>query len=126
MRIVQLTPGTGNFYCGNCIRDNSLVRALRRMGHDAILAPMYLPMLTDHSAGSDLPLFFGGVNVYLQQKFSFFRRTPAWIDNLFNARPLLDLSAKLAGMTRAKDLGELTLSMLRGEKGMQAKEIEKL
>ncbi len=30
MKIVQLTPGTGSFYCGACIRDNALVTGLRR------------------------------------------------------------------------------------------------
>ncbi len=28
MRIVQLTPGAGGMYCGNCLRDNALVAAL--------------------------------------------------------------------------------------------------
>ena len=40
MRIVQLTPGTGNFYCGNCLRDNALTGSLREMGHDVLLVPM--------------------------------------------------------------------------------------
>ena len=33
MRIVQLTPGSGdNFYCENCLRDLTLVRAMQRGG----------------------------------------------------------------------------------------------
>jgi hypothetical protein len=35
MRIIQLTPGTGSFYCGTCLRDNAPVTALRKQGHDA-------------------------------------------------------------------------------------------
>ena len=127
MRIVQLTPGTGNFYCGACLRDNALVRALRRMGHDAVLLPMYLPHFVDEeSMADDGTLFFGGINVYLQQKLAFFRRAPAWIDRLFNAAPLLRLAAAQAGMTSARDLGEMTISMALGESGRQAKELEKV
>ena len=45
VRIVQLTPGTGNFHCGSCLRDNALVRALRAKGHDVLMVPLYLPQL---------------------------------------------------------------------------------
>jgi chorismate-pyruvate lyase len=47
MRIIQLTPGTGSFYCGTCLRDNALVAELRRQGHDALLVPLYLPPALD-------------------------------------------------------------------------------
>jgi glycosyltransferase involved in cell wall biosynthesis len=127
MRIVTLTAGTGSFHCGSCMRDNALTVALRRAGHDAILAPLYLPMVLDEgSAAGDTPLFYGGVNVYLQQKSALFRRTPRWIDNLLDSPGLLRSAAKRAGMTRATELGELTLSSLMGENGRQAKELERL
>ncbi|MHC4993951.1 MAG: glycosyltransferase family 4 protein [Planctomycetota bacterium] len=127
MRIVQLTPGTGNFHCGNCMRDNALVNAQRAMGHDVLMAPMYLPHVVDETeAAGETPIFFGGVNVYLQQKLGLFRHTPAWFDRMLNAPRLLRKLADLAGMTSAKDLGELTVSMLRGEEGRQGKEIDKL
>jgi glycosyltransferase involved in cell wall biosynthesis len=126
MKIIQLTPGTGNFYCGNCIRDNALVNALRKLGHDAVIGPMYLPMLTDEPAATGQPVRFSGVNVYLQQKFSFFRKAPRWVDRIFGANWMLKLAAKRAGMTQASDLGDMTVSMLRGEEGRQSKEIDKL
>src|SRR5262245_30504648 len=127
MRIVQITPGAGNFYCGVCMRDHTLVSALRRLGHDATLVPMYLPMMTDEPGNSDeAPMFFGGINVYLQQKASRFSYTPAWLDRLLDTRGLLRWAARYAGMTREMDLGEITLSILRGEEGRQAKELEKL
>src|SRR6266511_3691073 len=31
MNIVQITPGAGGMYCGNCFRDNALVAGLRRL-----------------------------------------------------------------------------------------------
>jgi len=130
MKIIQLTPGTGNFYCGTCIRDNALVNALRKLGHDALIGPMYLPILTDEPAdgpaSASQPVRFNGVNVYLQQKFNFFRKAPRWVDRIFGAGWMLKLAAKRAGMTQASDLGDITVSMLRGEEGRQSKEIDKL
>src|SRR5947209_13048986 len=99
MRIVQLTPGTGSFYCGTCLRDNALVAELRRQGHDALLVPLYLPLALDEApATEDAPIFFGGVNVYLQQKSSLFRRTPRWMDRALDSPGLLRSAAKRAGM----------------------------
>ncbi|MCE9612249.1 MAG: glycosyltransferase family 4 protein [Chthoniobacter sp.] len=127
MKIVLLTPGTGSYYCGVCMRDNALAKELIRQGHDAVMLPMYLPLTLDEDAASpDSEIFFGGVNVYLQQKFALFRRTPRWLDRLLNARGLLRLAGKQSGMTATADVGALTLSMLHGEHGHQAKELAKL
>lgn len=127
MRIVQLTSGTGSFYCGTCMRDNALVVELRRRGHDALMVPLYLPPVLDEaSAAEGVPLFYGGINVYLQQKSSLFRKTPRWIDQLLDSPGALGAAARRAGMTTARELGEITLSMLRGEEGNQVKELERL
>ena len=127
MKIIVLTAGTGSFHCGTCIRDNALVRELRRQGHDAMLVPMYLaPTLDEESTLDDAPLFFGGINVYLQQKLPFFRKSPRWLDKLFDSPALLRMAGKKAGMTSARELGEMTLSMLKGEEGNQIKEVERL
>ena len=42
MNIVQITPGAGAMYCGNCFRDNALVAELRKLGHNAVMVPLYL------------------------------------------------------------------------------------
>jgi glycosyltransferase involved in cell wall biosynthesis len=127
MKVVQLTAGTGNFYCGNCVRDSALVGALAKQGHDALMVPLYLPMVTDEADSiSHTPIFYGGINVYLQQKSDLFRRTPRWIDALFDGNRLLRLAARKAGMTKARDLGEITVSMLKGEAGKQVKELNRL
>lgn len=128
MRIVQITPGSGdNFYCENCVRDNGSIQALRRSGHDALMVPMYLPPLADQPRPQTVgPIFFGGINVYLQQKFSLFRRTPRWLDRLFDSPRLLKWVGRKASMTNARALGETTLSMLRGEHGRQVKELGRL
>ena len=128
MKIAQLTPGSGdNFYCENCLRDAALVRAMRELGHDVLMIPMYLPLQADKGERiSNAPIFFGGVNVYLQQKHSVFRKTPRWIDSLFDRPKLLEWAGTKAGMTSARDLGETTISMLRGEDGRQVKELDRL
>jgi len=129
MKIVKLTPGAGNtFYCENCLRDSGRVKALRKLGHDVIVVPLYLPLMTDEpeACSSNIPIFFGGINVYLQQKSALFRKTPRWIDRIFDSRILLKWAASKAGMVRYEDLGETTLSMLRGEEGRQAKELDRL
>ncbi|MBB6052201.1 glycosyltransferase family 4 protein [Armatimonas rosea] len=127
MRLVYLTTGTGSFYCGSCMRDNALVRALRARGHDALLVPMYLPLTLDEASAADnVPVFFGGINSYLQQVSPLFRKTPRWVDKLFDAPGMLAAAGKRSGMTRASELGPMTLSMLQGEEGNQVKELERL
>ena len=128
MRIVQVVPGSGdNFYCENCVRDNATVRALARAGHDVVAVPMYLPPLVDKvEAIAAAPVFYGGINSYLQQNSSFFRKTPRWIDRVFDSKLLLRMAARRAGSVRASGLGELTLSVMKGREGKQVKELERL
>jgi glycosyltransferase involved in cell wall biosynthesis len=114
-------------YCGGCLRDNALVAALRRLGHQVTMVPLYLPLTldeADQSAGT--PVFFGGLNVYLEQKSALFRGAPGWLHDLLASPRLLKWAVGKAAKTRAADLGELTLSMLRGEAGNQARELEDL
>lgn len=128
MKIVYIVPGTGGtFYCQNCMRDIEVVRALRRMGHEVLMVPVYLPLMVDSgelSAG--VPVFFGGINCYLQQKFGFFRHTPRWLDKLFDSAWMLRGAAKKEGTTEAAGLGPMTLSMLQGPEGNQKKELDRM
>jgi len=125
---MHVVPGSGDsFYCENCVRDNTLVRALQKTDNDVVVVPMYLPQRNDRlDAGMLATFFFGGINATLQQNFSFFRKTPRWIDRMFDARWLLGLAARGAGSVRSAGLEEMTLSMLRGKDGNQAKELERL
>jgi glycosyltransferase involved in cell wall biosynthesis len=114
-------------FCGGCLRDNALVAALRKLGHQVTMVPLYLPLTldeADESAGT--PVFFGGLNVYLEQKSAFFRGAPGWLHDLLASRAVLSWAAGRAAKTRAADLGDLTLSMLRGEQGNQVRELEQL
>lgn len=128
MKVFLLTPGTGSYHCGVCMRDNALARELHRQGHDAIMLPMYLPLTLDEAAASpESPIFYGGINVYLQQKFALFRHTPRWLDGLLNRRWLLKaVAGSSASQTGGPEIGELTHSMLLGREGKQAKELREL
>ncbi len=126
MRIAYVTAGAANMYCGSCLRDNTLVTALLAQGHDALLVPIYTPIRTDEPDVSQRRIFFGGINVYLQQKLAFFRHTPWAFDRLLDAPRLLRWVSQFAVKTEAEALGDLTISMLKGEHGHQRKEVAKL
>ena len=126
MKIISLTPGTGSFHCGSCIRDNTLVLALRELDHDVLMVPLYLPFVADKDTSEGVPVFLGGVNAYLQQKSSIFRKMPKWMDKVFDSNYLLRKVSHKAGMTKPSDLGSMTVSTLKGLEGFQKKEIEHL
>jgi len=127
MNIVQITPGAGGMYCGNCFRDNALVAELRKLGHQVLMLPLYLPMTLDEEDQSrGTPIFFSGINVYLEQQLSLFRHAPQWLHRLLESPALLRWAAGKAAKTRPDELGELTLSMLRGEEGNQSRELKEL
>lgn len=128
MKIAHLTPSSGDsFYCENCQRDIALVTAMQKLEHKIVILPMYLPINTEDKLNvKSSPIFFGGINVYLQQKLPVFRKTPRWFDKIFDNPKLLRWAGRKAGMTSAKDLAETTMSMLRGNHGRQVKELNRL
>lgn len=126
MRIAYLAAGAAGMYCGSCLHDNTLAAALMRQGEDVVLVPIYTPIRTDETDVSLPKVFFGGINVYLQQKWSLFRRTPRWLDRWLDHPALLRWVSGRATSVDPAELGDLTVSMLRGEEGNQAKELEKL
>jgi glycosyltransferase involved in cell wall biosynthesis len=113
-------------YCGSCLRDNTLATELRRQGHDVTLVPIYTSTRTDELNVSEERVLFGGVNVYLQQVLPFFRRSPRFIDKLLDSGWMIRLLSRLSVSTDPAQLGELTLSTLKGEYGHQRKEVAKL
>lgn len=109
------------------MRDSSLARELIAMGHEAHLVPMYLPLqLDEEQIDESTPVFFGGINVYLQQKYRLFRKLPRWMDQVFNGRRLLRMVAKRSHLTSANEQGEMTCLMLRLEESNLGKEVDKL
>ncbi len=126
MKIVYLAAGAASMYCGSCLHDNTLAAALSALGEDVLLVPTYTPIRTDEEDVSDRRLFFGGINVYLQQKSSIFRHTPWFVDELLNHPSIIQWATRGGPSVDAAQLGDLTVSMLEGEAGRQRKEIQKL
>jgi glycosyltransferase involved in cell wall biosynthesis len=126
MKILYLTGGAGQMYCGSCLRDNALATELLSRGHDVVLLPIYTPTLTDETNVSRDRVFFGGISVYLEQYLPFFRNSPGWLDRLWDSKPMLQMASRRSISTVPKMLGEMTVSMLKGENGFQHKEISKL
>jgi len=126
MRIAYITAGAAGMYCGSCLHDNTLAAALIELGEDVLLVPTYTPLRTDEPDVSIGRIFFGGINVYLQEKLPLFRRTPWWFDSLFDNPTLLERVTRGASSVDPTKLGGMTVSMLRGEAGNQRKEVEKL
>jgi glycosyltransferase involved in cell wall biosynthesis len=126
MRVASIAAGAAGMYCGTCIHDNTLAAALQRAGHEVALLPLYTPMRTDEQNVSMRQVFYGAVNVYLQQKSGLFRHTPRVLDKWLDRPGLLNQVSRFAASTDAAELGDLTLSVLRAEDGKQAKELERL
>jgi len=128
MRIAQIVPGVGDTStCVNCLRDAALLREFRKLGHEVLVVPLYLPFRPDgqNPAGKS-PIFFGGINVYLQQKSVFFRKSPRWLDRIFDHEKLLVWASGKFQMVNAQVLGQTTVSMLKGRNGYQVKEFDRL
>src|SRR5689334_3414400 len=126
MRIAYITAGAAGMYCGSCMHDNTLATALIAQGHDALLIPTYTPIRTDEPDVSQHRVFFGGINVYLQQKLALFRHTPWFLDRLLDGPGLLRWVAGSAVKIDPEKVADLAISMLKGEHGNQRKEVAKL
>lgn len=126
MRILSFTGGAGSMYCGSCLRDNALASELLSRGHDVVLTPVYTPTRTDERNVSKNQVFFGGISVFLEQHSALFRHSPRILDRLWDAEWVIKMASKRQIKVSPKSLGELTVSMLRGEQGFQRKEIDKL
>ena len=126
MRLAYIAAGAAGMYCGTCIHDNTLAAALQRRNIDVALIPTYTPLRTDETDISIDHIFYGGINVYLQQKSSLFRHTPGFVDRQLDRPGLLNALSRFSASTSAQDLGALTVSVLEGEEGHQQKELNKL
>ncbi len=127
MNIAHIIPGSGGgFYCGNCLRDGEMFKAIRNQGHNAVITPMYLPLFMECKNNDEVPVFFGAISIYLKHRYPLLQKIPNWADSLLNSRPMLKLAARLAGSTRSTGLEDMTISMLMGEHGKQKDELEKL
>ncbi len=114
-RIVSITAGGAGMFCGSCMHDNTLAAALLRLGVDVTLVPTFTPTRTDEPNVSENSVFFGGINLYLDQRWSRYRSAPRWLRRRLDHPKLLRVLSKLALQTRGADDGALAVSLLRGE-----------
>ena len=115
MRICILAAGAGGMICGSCLRDNALALALRQLGHDATLVPLYTPIRTDVTPADRGSVYFGGVNVYLQHASRLFRHTPRFIDWLFDRQWLLKLAGRMGAVKTTLSCSRIMASLLHPE-----------
>jgi glycosyltransferase involved in cell wall biosynthesis len=126
MKILSITAGAAGMYCGSCARDNALAAELISRGHDVTLVPVYTPTRTDEPNLSRERVLFGGISVYLEQHSRLFRFTPRFLDRLWDSPRVINAFAGKAVSNDPQLLGDLTISMLRGEQGALRKEFEKM
>src|SRR5678815_4080749 len=118
LKILSITAGAAGMYCGSCLRDNALAIELLARGHDVTLVPVYTPTLTDDDNVSRRNVLFGGISVYLQQHSPLFRILPRFLDRLWDSPRLIGMFAGRGISPDARFLGEMTISMLQGERGV--------
>lgn len=124
--VAYVTAGGAGMYCGSCMRDNSLVAALRASGVDVVLIPTFTPIRTDEEDVSIDRIFVGGINVYLEHRWPIFRRLPAPLRRTLDSRRLLSLLSRLTLQTRSEQDGRIAVSLLRGRYGHQRAELDDL
>lgn len=128
MRIFHIVAGSGDgFYCQNCVRDVATAQAQHAAGHDVLFIPMYLPFVAmKNGTIPQGPVFYGAVNVFLEQTIPLYRHLPAAWRRYLDAPPILRWAAGKAGTTQAGGLGAMTYSVLEGQDGRQRHQLDQL
>ena len=128
MRITYIAAGAGNMRCGACARDITLVRGLTARGHDVQVIPLYTPLRGEdnHAPLPTTAMFYGGINVFLQQLSPRFARLPRWLHRQLDRPGLLRWASSFAVKTDPSSLGGMTASVLAGEDGQQKHELHQL
>ena len=126
MRIASITAGAGGMFCGSCMKDNALAVALQALGHDCLLIPCYTPLRLDEPSAARSPIFLGGLTMYLQQQYGWFRHIPRFLSRWLASPWLLRKISGSAVKINASQLAPMTISTLRGMEGNQRSEIASL
>ena len=108
------------------MHDNSLAKAMRQSGVDCLLQPIYTPIRTDDASIASKQMFFGGIHIYLLQQLPWLRHLPRSIRRCLDWEPLIRFATRKSVSYDAKQLGELSISMLQGLDGRQADEVSRL
>ncbi len=108
------------------MQDNTLVRALRMAGADAMLLPTYTPIRVDEQNVAADRVFLGGINVYLDSRLPGWKHLPRSLRRWLDTPSIVRLLSRFGSSTQAADLGPLTVDMLLGSSGPCRVEIQEL
>ena len=126
MHIALITAGGAGMFCGSCMHDNTLARALIAAGHEVSLIPTYTPIRVDESDVSTRQVFLGGVNIYLDALVPGWRFLPRAATRWLDSPAIINLVTRFAISSNPRKLGLLAVTLLAGDLGPQAREIDEL
>ncbi len=128
MKIAFITAGAGKMYCGACLHDALLIQGLIDAGHALDVYTMYTPALADFDLSilKTNKIYYSGINAYLSQKFSFFRKIVPGLHGFFGKPSVVNFALNFGVSVRPEELGGLTLSVLRGIEGHQSAELKEV
>ena len=117
MHLAIITAGGAGMFCGSCLHDNTWARALYQVGTEVSLIPLYTPIRVDEENQTSSPVFYGGINIYLNDRFSFWRRIPRFLTRWLDSPWLIEQATRAGVSNDAAELGTMTATMLLGEEG---------
>lgn len=124
MHIALITAGGAGMFCGSCMHDNTLARALMAAGAEVSLIPTYTPIRVDERNVSEHRVFMGGVNVYLDAQYPIWRHLPRWMTRWLDAPAILKVASLFAVTPNAQKLGKLAVALLKGDAGPERNQVD--
>jgi glycosyltransferase involved in cell wall biosynthesis len=125
-RVIFLTAGAAGMYCGSCLHDNLLANEMIALGHDCVLQPVYTPIRTDVKSIARQQVFFGGIQIYLIDRFPWLAKVPRWFWKPLNSPSVIRFITRRASSTDAQSLGHLAVTMLIADQGPLVDEVVRL
>jgi glycosyltransferase involved in cell wall biosynthesis len=122
MHVAIVTAGGAGMFCGSCLHDNLWARALQEAGQQVTLIPLYTPVRVDDADQTSSRIFYGGINVYLDEHVPGWKWLPRWLTRPLDAPWLLNWATRFGVSNDAAELGAMTVDLLRGSHGPQAAE----
>ncbi len=117
MHLAIITAGGAGMFCGSCMHDNTWARALHQASVEVSLIPLYTPIRVDEENQTSAPVFFGGINAYLNDHYAFWPKIPRFLTRWLDSPGLIQMATRGAVGNDAAELGSMTATMLRGETG---------
>lgn len=124
MHIALITAGGAGMFCGSCMHDNTLARALLELGCEVSLIPTYTPIRVDEPNVSQRQVLLGGINIALDVRWPLWQRLPRGFTHWFDAPWLINLATRLGVSPDAAKLGQLTIATLEGDAGPERNEVD--